>query len=143
MRRERRFDFIHTIDGIRALIAAADAQHCVGIKLDAFHWYTSGAGLLDIEKLRAEEVVYVEVNDGLKGDYNRFTSPEFERELPGATGVIDLTGMLQQLDALGFDGPIVVEPWNAHLRAMGPADAIEKAKIALDRCLQAAGISTS
>ena len=64
MRRQRRFDFIHTLDGVRALIAAAHAQNCVGLKLDAFHWYTSGAGLLDIEKLSAEEVVYVEVNDG-------------------------------------------------------------------------------
>jgi sugar phosphate isomerase/epimerase len=78
-----RFDFIHTLDGIRALIAAANSQHCVGIKLDAFHWYTSGAGLLDIEKLSPEEVVYVEINDGLKGDYDRFTLPEFQRELPG------------------------------------------------------------
>ena len=74
MRRQRRFDFIHTIDGIRALVAAANAQNCVGIKLDAFHWYTSGAGLLDIEKLSPEEVVYVEVNDGLSGGFDRFTS---------------------------------------------------------------------
>ena len=140
MRRQRRFDFIHTLDGIRALIAAANAQNCVGIKLDAFHWYTSGAGLLDIEKLSPEEVVYVEVNDGLKGDYDRFTLPEFQRELPGATGTIDLTGMLKKLDALGFDGPIVVEPWNAQLREMSPPDAIEQTKIALDRCLEKAGI---
>ncbi len=140
MRHQRRFDFIHTLDGIRALIAAADAQHCVGLKLDAFHWYTSGAGLLDLEKLAPEEIVYVEVNDGLEGDYDRFTSPEFERELPGTTGVIDLTGMLKSLNALGFDGPIVVEPWNAQLRAMRPADAIRKVKVALDRCLKQAGI---
>ncbi|WP_319407400.1 sugar phosphate isomerase/epimerase family protein [uncultured Desulfosarcina sp.] len=140
MRRERRFDFIHTLDGIRALIAAANSQHCVGIKLDALHWYTSGAGLLDLERLSSEEVVYVEVNDGLDGDYDRFTLPEFQRELPGATGMIDLTGMLKTLDALGFDGPIVVEPWNEPLRKMSPPDAIEKVKIALDRCLEKANI---
>jgi sugar phosphate isomerase/epimerase len=140
MRRQRRFDFIHTIDGIRALIAAANSQDCVGIKLDALHWYTSGAGLLDIEKLSPEEVVYVEINDGLKGDYDRFTLPEFQRELPGSTGTIDLTGMLKKLDVLGFEGPIVVEPWNAQLREMSPPDAIEKAKIALDRCLEKANL---
>jgi sugar phosphate isomerase/epimerase len=140
MRRERNFDFIHTLDGIRALIAAADSQHCVGIKLDALHWYTSGAGLLDLERLSAQEVVYVEINDGLDGDYDRFTLPEFQRELPGATGTIDLTGMLKTLDASGFDGPIVVEPWNAQLRKMSPPDAIEKVKNALDRCLENAGI---
>ena len=140
MRLRRKFDFIHTLDGLRALIAAAGAESCVGFKLDAMHWYTSGAGLLDIEKLSAGEVVYVEINDGLKGDYDRFTLPEFERELPGATGTIDVTAMLKALDALGFDGPVVVEPWNAPLREMSPADAIEKVKKALDLSLASAGI---
>ncbi len=141
MRHERRFDFIHTLDGLRALIAAADAQHCVGLKLDALHWYTSGAGLLDLEKLSPREIVYVEVNDALDGDYDRFTLPEFERELPGATGIINLTGMLKSLNALGFEGPIVVEPWNARLREMAPVDAVEQAKCALDRCLRKANIA--
>ena len=133
-------DFIHTLDGIRSLIAAADAQDQVGIKFDSLHWHTSGAGLLDIEKLSHKEIVYVELNDGLKGDYNRFTLPEFERELPGATGVIDLNGMLKKLDHIGFYGPVVVEPWNESLRRMAPQDAVRVAKEALDTCLISAGI---
>ncbi len=140
MRLSRKFDFIHTLDGLRGLIAAADAESCVGFKLDAMHWYTSGAGLLDIEKLSPGEVVYVEINDGLKGDYDRFTLPEFERELPGATGTIDVAGMLRTLDALGFDGPVVVEPWNAQLRGMNPSDAVGKVKQTLDLSLKNAGI---
>ena len=140
MRLARRFDFVHTLDGLRALIAAAEAEKCVGFKLDAMHWYTSGAGLLDIEKLSPEEIVYVEINDGLKGDYGRFTLPEFERELPGATGTIDVAGMLRGIDALGFNGPVVVEPWNVQLRAMKPSDAIAMVKKALDRSLEDAGI---
>ena len=140
MRIRRKFDFIHTLDGIRCLIAAANAQNCVGFKLDAIHWYTSGAGLLDIEKLSREEVVYVEINDGLKGDYDRFTLPEFQREIPGATGIIDIAGMLRKLDTLGFHGPVVVEPWNEQLRQTNPSDAIEKVKLALDNSLIKAGI---
>ena len=140
MRVHRKFDFIHSMDGIRGLIAAANAQNRVGLKLDALHWYTSGAGLLDIEKLAPHEVVYVEINDGLKGNYDRFTLPEFQRELPGAVGTIDVAGMLGKLDAIGFDGPVVVEPWNQQLREMPPADAIAKAKLALDLSLKMAGI---
>lgn len=140
MRVRRKFDFIHTMDGIRSLIAAASAQNCVGFKLDTIHWYTSGAGLLDIEKLSPGEVVYVEINDGLKGDYDRFTLPEFQRELPGAAGIIDTAGMLGKLDAIGFDGPVVVEPWNAQLREMPPGDAVGKVKAALDDSLKKAGI---
>jgi sugar phosphate isomerase/epimerase len=141
MRVRRKFDFIHTMDGIRSLIAAANVQNCVGFKLDAIHWYTSGAGLLDIEKLSSDEVVYVEINDGLKGEYDRFTLPEFQRELPGAVGSIDLSGMLKKLDAIGFHGPVVVEPWNVQLREMNPADAVEKVKLALDDSLKKAGIA--
>ena len=140
MRLRRKFDFIHTLDGLRALIAAASAENCVGFKLDAMHWYTSGGGLLDIEKLSAAEVVYVEINDGLKGDYDRFTLPEFERELPGVTGTIDVAGMLRTLDAVGFEGPLVVEPWNAELREMDPSDAAGKVKQTLDLSLKNAGI---
>ena len=140
MRVRRKFDFIHTMDGIRSLIAAADAQNRVGIKLDAIHWYTSGAGILDIEKLSPEEVVYVEINDGLKGDYNRFTLPEFQRELPQVNGTVDIAGMLAGLDALGFDGPVVVEPWNARLREMSPEEAVAEVKLSLDSCLKKAGI---
>jgi len=142
MRIRRKFDFIHTMDGIRSLIAAANAQNCVGFKLDSIHWYTSGAGLLNIEKLSLEEVVYVELSDGLKGDYDRFTLPEFQRELPQENGTIDITGMLRKLDAIGFQGPVVVEPWNAQLREMSPADAIGKGKLALDNCLKKSGILT-
>jgi sugar phosphate isomerase/epimerase len=140
MRLARRFDFIHTLDGLRSLIAAAGAENCVGLKLDAMHWHTSGGGLLDIEKRSPGEIVYVEINDGLGGEYDRFTLPEFERELPGETGVIDVAGMLGALDAIGFGGPVVVEPWNATLRAMAPSDAIEKVKRALDLSLKNAGI---
>jgi sugar phosphate isomerase/epimerase len=141
MRVQRKFDFIHTMDGLRSLIAAACAQNCVGLKLDALHWYTSGAGLLNIEKLSREEVVYVEINDGLKGDYNRFTLPEFQRELPSATGIINIVGMLQKLDDMGFQGPVVVEPWNTPLREMGPETAVKTVKRALDSCLDRAGIN--
>ena len=140
MRLTHKFDFVHTIDGVRSLIAAADAQGQVGFKFDSLHWYASGAGLLDIEKLAPEEIVYVEINDGLKGNYDRFTLPEFQRELPGTTGVIDLDGMLAKLDGIGFSGPVVVEPWNEPLRNMPPSVAVRLVKEALDRSLKSAGI---
>ena len=85
----------------------------------------------------------MEINDGLKGDYDRFTLPEFQRELPLATGTVNLVGMLQKLDAMGFQGPVVVEPWNAPLREMSSEDAVKKVKLALDSCLYRAGIYDS
>jgi sugar phosphate isomerase/epimerase len=44
------------------------------------------------------------------------------RELPCATGVIDLKAFLSALSAIGYDGPVRAEPFNATLRTM-PAEA--------------------
>ena len=44
------------------------------------------------------------------------------RELPCATGVIDLKAFLTTLVAIGYDGPVRAEPFNATVRSL-PADA--------------------
>ena len=50
--------------------------------------------------------------------------------------------MLAKLDAIGYSGPVVVEPWNEPLRNMPPSDAVRLVKAALDRSLKSAGIET-
>nr|VFK59778.1 MAG: Sugar phosphate isomerase/epimerase [Candidatus Kentron sp. TUN] len=99
-RRKTKYDFIHTIDGIRALIAASDLYGYGGFKFDVHHWQNSGAGILDIHHLDLEYLLYIEINDGLKG-YDIFTMPEFERELPFETGVTDIKGFLRTLHKKG------------------------------------------
>lgn len=66
LRRTRKHDFVHTIEGVRCLIAAAGAEQCAGIKLDVFHWWASRSGLDALVKLDAQEVVYVELNDAVR-----------------------------------------------------------------------------
>jgi sugar phosphate isomerase/epimerase len=44
----------------------------------------------------------------------------FKRLLPGASGVIDARAFLTVLDEIGFDGPTLVEPFNAEVRALPP-----------------------
>jgi sugar phosphate isomerase/epimerase len=43
LRRTRKFDFIHTIEGVRSLVAAAGVEAQVGLKLDSYHWYRTAA----------------------------------------------------------------------------------------------------
>lgn len=133
-RRESRYDFIHTMDGVRALVAAGGLEGRGGFKLDVHHWQTSGAGPLDLHHLAPHEIVYVELNDGLPG-HDRFTMPEFERELPLATSVTDIRGFMKALAAIGYAGPVAVEPWNARIRAMPRKAAVAEVKAALDACL--------
>ena len=46
------------------------------------------------------------------------------RDLPCATGVIDLKTFLNALVKIGYDGPIRAEPFKAELRKMPPEQAV-------------------
>lgn len=91
---------------------AAEIGPNVGLLLDCWHWHTSGGSLGDLRRLRNEQVVYVHVNDAPPG-VPLEKHIDNKRSLPGATGVIDLTGFLRALDEIGYDGPIVPEPFGS------------------------------
>ena len=129
-----KYDFIHTIDGIRTLIASAGLYGFGGFKLDVHHWQNSGAGVLDIHHLDLEYICYVELNDGLLG-YDIFTIPEFERELPFSTGVTKIEDFLKALYKKGYRGPIAIEPWNQEIQNMPLEKAIKVVKDSLEKCL--------
>ncbi len=92
----------------------------VGLLLDCWHWYTSGGTVEDISKLKADDVVYAHVNDaplGLHVDQQ----VDSRRELPGQTGVIDIAGFLRALRGIGYEGPVVPEPFKNELNDL-PSD---------------------
>jgi len=130
-----KYDFIHTIDGVRCLISAADLYQNAGFKLDIHHWQHSGASLLDLKHLDLENIIYLELNDGLIG-YNQFTMPEFKRTLPLKTGVNQVKEFLTTLYDKGFRGPVAVEPWNEELASMPLEEAIRESKQSLDDCFK-------
>ena len=107
LRRVQEHDFVHTIEGVRCLVAAAGAESCVGLKFDAFHWWASGSGLDELVKLDSSEIVYVELSDGVHsaGRWNRLSVPELHRELPGVSGnLIDSPGLRSRIER----GPVLV-----------------------------------
>ncbi len=133
-RRNTKYDFIHTIDGTRALIASAGLYGYGGFKFDAHHWQNSGASVLDIQHMDLEYILYVELNDGLPG-YDIFTIPEFERELPLMTGVTKVEDFLKALYKKGYRGPIAIEPWNEKIKNMSLEEAIQLVRNSLDKSL--------
>lgn len=139
MRVEAKYDFIHTIDGLRALIATADCKNIIGFKLDTMHWYASGAGLLDLRKMSPIEIIYIEIMDAMDG-FDRLSVPEFSRKLPSPDGIIDVVGFLREINQLGYKGPIVVEPWNEEIKRLSCEEAAKRIKKSLDECMIAAGI---
>ncbi len=129
LRQGRQFSFISTMEGMLGLCGAIGTSN-LGLLLDSFHWYTAHGTAQDIASLRNEDVVLVHLNDGVAGK-----GPDEQldqvRALPGETGVIDLPAFLGELNAIGYDGPVVVEPFSERLKAMSPYDAAAVTRQAL------------
>jgi sugar phosphate isomerase/epimerase len=88
-----RYEFIHTIDGALELGERIGTGN-TGLLLDCWHWYTSHATREDLARLRADQVVYVHVNDAPPGrDVDE--QIDDQRLLPGSSGVIDVAGFLR------------------------------------------------
>ena len=140
MRDSRRHPFIYTMAGM--LEMGAEIGTNVGLLLDCWHWYTSGGTLDELHALRPEQVVYVHVNDAPAGVP---VDEQFDnvRALPGETGVIDITGFLQAMSAIGYDGPVAPEPFKQELGDL-PSDAarLELVGAAMERVFRDAGLRT-
>mmetsp|Transcript_22371 Transcript_22371/g.68884 ORF Transcript_22371/g.68884 Transcript_22371/m.68884 type:complete len:881 (+) Transcript_22371:41-2683(+) len=123
LRRTQKFDFIHTLEGVRSLIAAADAEDCVGLKFDSYHWFHAGGKLDDLVKLEPRDIAYVELNDfPLHHRDELLEAPELKRELPGrGSDVIDAPALLATLRHVGYDGLVTAEPFSRALQRL-PAD---------------------
>jgi sugar phosphate isomerase/epimerase len=114
----RKFPFVHTMMEMKELIAAIHKPN-VGFVLDSWHWYTAGESVADLKTLTNKEIISVDLNDA-PVNIPIDMQVDSRRELPCATGVIDLAGFLNTLNALNYDGPVRCEPFNSTLRAMSP-----------------------
>lgn len=116
-----RHSFVHTMAGTKDLIAEISVGN-VGIVLDSWHWWTSGETGSDIRTLSNSDVVSADLNDAPAG-IERDDQYDNQRELPLATGVIDIRDFLEALVEIGYDGPIRAEPFNSELREMDDDEA--------------------
>ena len=118
----RRYPFLHTLAETRELIAEIGLGN-VGLVLDSWHWYHAGDGAADVTALRNEDVVAADLNDApaaVPKDEQR----DGARELPAATGVIDVRAFLAALAEIGYDGPVRAEPFNDAVRKMPREEAV-------------------
>ncbi len=126
-----RHPFIHTMAEARELIAELKLDN-VGLVLDSWHWYTAGDTEADLLALTNRDVVACDLNDapaGIAIDEQRDNA----RELPAATGVIDLKMFLSALVQIEYDGPVRAEPFNKKLAAMDNEPATAATAAALKR----------
>jgi sugar phosphate isomerase/epimerase len=138
LRESRKYPFIWTMADMLRL--ANEIGPNVGLLVDCWHWYTSHGTIDDLKKLRAEDVVYVHVNDAPRGiDVDQ--QIDNVRALPGETGVIDITGFLQALKSIGYDGPITPEPFKDELKTLPNDEArVQVVAEAMDKIWRQAGL---
>jgi sugar phosphate isomerase/epimerase len=126
-----RFPFIHTMAEMKDLIAEINLGN-VGFLLDSWHWYTAQETEADLLSLKPAEVVLCHLNDAPKG-----LAPDQQidsrRALPCATGVIDVKAFLGALVKIGYDGPVVCEPFSQELRPMAPEQILATVAAAMKK----------
>ena len=125
----QRYPFIHTLAEMKDLIAEIGTGN-VGLLLDSWHWWHAGDTVQDLLTLKNEDIVAVDLNDAPAG-VPKDQMPDSQRELPCATGVIDVGAFLTALNRVGYDGPVRAEPFNRALNSLPKEEACAAAAKAL------------
>lgn len=141
LRDGRAYAFIYTLSGMMDFAEAVGTGN-VGLLLDAWHLYTSEGAAADLDSITARDIVLVHVNDAPAG-VPRDEQLDQVRRLPMETGVIDLPAFMRKLRDLGYDGPVVVEPFSERLNQIAASNPVEAARLtaqALDCLWRASGL---
>ena len=124
--KSRKYGFIRTLPELMRFADSIDAWNC-GVLLDSHHCHTAGHSMDIIETITANRIGFVHISDQISGvPYDELR--DSPRLLPGETGVIDNKGLLKRLFHMGYEGPVVVEPFYEPFKTMPDAD--EKAALA-------------
>jgi sugar phosphate isomerase/epimerase len=121
-----------TLDWIEAI-----GEGNVGLLFDAYHWYTNGLTVVDIEALRADQIVHVHINDA--PDVPLEEALDNGRIYPGE-GVIDLVGFIGALNKIGYKGAISQEILTAEAPTQSPEELVLRSKAGFDKVFHATGL---
>ncbi|MBN1400293.1 MAG: sugar phosphate isomerase/epimerase, partial [Anaerolineae bacterium] len=136
-----KYPFLYTLAEVMELAAAIGTGN-VGLLLDAWHLYTSGGTVATLDRITAEDIVTVHVNDAPAG-VPREEQLDNVRRLPMETGVIDLPGFMRKLAELEYDGPVTPEPFSQRTNELAAQDPLKAAQLVaehMDRMWAAAGL---
>jgi sugar phosphate isomerase/epimerase len=134
---DREYEFISDSAGMLDLCDVVGDN--AGLLLDSWHWHTAGGSVEALEALDADDVVDVHVNDAPRGvALDEYVDDE--RAMPGETGVIDVETFLGHLDSVGYDGPVMVEPFSDELAAMDAETAARETMDSLETVFERAGL---
>jgi len=134
----KKHEFVYDLAGMLRLCEAIGTG-TVGLLLDCWHWYCTEGTVDEIRALAARQVVLVHVNDAPAG-IPVAEQVDNRRAMPGETGVIDIAGFLGALEAIGYDGPVLAEPFSLTVRELPRDEAVRVTGESLDRIFATAGV---
>jgi sugar phosphate isomerase/epimerase len=126
-----RYPFIHTLAEMKDLIAEISVGN-IGLVMDSWHWWHAGDTAADLLTLQGRDVIAVNLNDAPAG-ITKDKMVDNRRELPCATGIIDVGAFLSALNQIGYDGPVRAEPFNQVVNKMTADEACAAAAAALNK----------
>lgn len=135
-RANAKFPFVHCLAETRELIAEIGTGN-VGVVLDSWHWWQAGDTEADLRSLTPADIVSVDLNDAPAG-VAKHEQQDGRRELPAATGVIDVVPFLKALQQVGYAGPVRAEPFNKPLNDLDNDAACAATIAALQKARRAA-----
>jgi sugar phosphate isomerase/epimerase len=108
----------------------------VGLLVDSWHMYTSGSTYEELEKVPADKIALVHINDAPAG-VSVDEQQDHIRCLPCETGVIDIAGFMNTLRKIGYSGPVEAEPFDSTLKDLPlDIDRLEKAGRAMGKAFR-------
>jgi sugar phosphate isomerase/epimerase len=126
-----RYPFIHTLAEMKDLVAEINVGN-IGFVMDSWHWWHAGDTAADMLALQGRDVIAVDLNDAPAG-IAKDQQVDNRRELPCATGIIDVEAFLNALNQIGYDGPVRAEPFNQAVNHMTKDEACAAAAAALKK----------
>ena len=129
----RKYPFIHSMAEMKELIAEIGRDN-VALLLDTWHWYTAHETVEDLLTLRGQDVVLCHLNDA-PADVPVDQQIDSRRALPASTNVIDLRGFLGAMVKIGYDGPLVCEPFSQELRGKPPEEVLATVAAAMKKAV--------
>lgn len=133
----KRYTFMHTMDEMLGLCDALGSN--VGLLIDSFHWFTAKETVDDLKRLSAFQIVDAHINNAPKLPPDE--QQDLQRTLPDETKTINLKAYLQTLKAIGYDGPVMVEPFSKTLSKMSADNACAATAKSLKKVWKQAGLT--
>jgi sugar phosphate isomerase/epimerase len=132
----KRYTFMHTMDEMLELCEAVGPN--TGLLVDSFHWFTAHESVEHLKRLNNIQIVEAHINNAPKLPADE--QQDLTRTLPDETKTINLNAYLQTLQAVGYDGPVMVEPFSKALSKMSADDACAATAKSLKKVWKQAGL---